>query len=236
MIWVTVVLMFILAAINYFSDKYNIYSGKVHHKFKLLSFIAGIALAFLTVDLLPEVYDSNLSSIFVSLSLMAGLIAFFSIEKFIYQHDRYKAKKRKKELEEAHSLILFIDNLLLGLVFTSILPSDIFHALIMFLPISAFNVIQGIALHGPAIQKNPKKAMAEVKGIFLSFAAFYGFLLSLFVKIPEPMILLMISFIAGSFFIIIIRETVPSEKRANTLFLILGALFYILLMIFTWAL
>jgi len=236
MIWFMLVLMFVLAAINYFSDKYNIYSGKVHHKFKLLSFIAGIALAFLTVDLLPDIYDSNLNNIYISIAVMAGIISFFSVEKFIYQHDRYKVRKRKKELEVAHSLILFIDNLLLGLVFTSFIPSDIFHAWIMFLPISAFNIIQGIALHGPTIQRKTRTLWSEVKSIFISFAAFYGFLLSMLFKIPEPAILLMISFIAGSFFIIIIKETVPSEKRANTMFLVFGALFYLLLMILTWAL
>ena len=236
MLWFMLVLMAVLAAVNYFSDKYNIYTGKVHHKFKIISFIAGIALAFLTVDLLPDVYDSNINSIFVSLAIMSGIIIFFSIEKFIYQHDRYKVKKRKRELEAAHSLILFIDNLLLGIVFTSIIPSDFLHALILFLPISAFNIIQGIALHGPALQQKKRTLLMKIKEIAMSLAAFYGFLFSFIIQIPETAILLMISFIAGSFFIIIIRETVPSEKRVNPSYLILGALFYILLLILTWTL
>jgi len=234
MIWSMYVLIILLAAINYFSDKYNIYSGKVHHKFKFISLIAGISLAFLILDLLPEIYDSGISNTLISMAMILGFTIFFGIEKFIYQHERFKVKERKKDLERAHYLILFLDNLLLGLVFTQIIPSDIFHALILFLPITAFNIIQGIALHGPAVKYPKKKKFSSfITDIFLSLAAFYGFIISLLIQIPQIITILTISFIAGSFFVIIIKETMPSEKRANTLFIILGILFYSILMALT---
>jgi hypothetical protein len=225
-------LMLILAAINYFSDRYNIYSGAAHHKLKFISFIAGISLAFLFLDILPDIYNTQ-NRIEISIALVLGLVIFFSIEKFIYQHERFKNKKMRADLERLHSWILFLDNFLLGLVFSRLFSGDILHTIILFLPIGAFNVIQGIALHGKYQQNNKSKKFSD---IFLAFSALYGFLFSLLIKIPEFTTLLITSFIAGSFFIIILKETMPSEKRANTFFLILGILFYSILLLLTWLL
>ncbi len=102
----------LLGIVHFFSEKLKPEEGAKHYR--IVSFAAGISIAYLFLDLLPHTYEAAIHlKNWVFLFLLLGFVIFHLAEKYIYQHS--DQKKLELELKEIHS-IFFIYYFLVGIV------------------------------------------------------------------------------------------------------------------------
>ena len=107
------VLGIILGIIHFYSEKLKLPDGA--NRYRVISFAAGISIAYLFLNLLPHTYEAaaHLKN-FVFVFLLLGFVLFHLAEKFIYKHA--DQKKLARELKEVHSISFFFYYFIIGIV------------------------------------------------------------------------------------------------------------------------
>ena len=76
----------ILTVVHYFSESIGAHFKK--YRVKLVSFSAGVSIAYFFLMLMPEIYG-GIESLdkFIFVYILIGFILFHLIEKYLYQHE-----------------------------------------------------------------------------------------------------------------------------------------------------
>ena len=102
----------VLLFIHYFN--YLIADHKKHHK-QILSFSAGLSLAYIFLLLLPELYEGiEFAGKFLFVFVLMGTIGFHFAEKYIHQH--VKKQELVRDLRIVHSIAFFTYHLMIILI------------------------------------------------------------------------------------------------------------------------
>ncbi len=124
----------ILGIIHFFSE--NLSPPEGERRYRVISFAAGISIAYLFLDLLPHTYQTTTHlKNFVFAFLLLGFVLIHLVEKFIYKH----AKERDiaKELKEIHSLVFFGYYFLIGIVLHDKIQPNLLEGILFLVAISA---------------------------------------------------------------------------------------------------
>jgi len=195
-------------------------------KQRLVSFAAGVSVAYIFLHLFPQIYfslfNSNISTKNVTFfAMLIGFVAYHLIEKWIYQHA--KRDDIVAEIEQQHVLTLFFYHFVIGIVLLSLLKNDVVDGLLYFIPISMHVLINAL----PHSHRFDKKS---VRAFFVS-APVLGAILASLVTIPEVLDLMLLGMIAGILLFVEAREIAPSKRSESISFFLLGVITFVIVII-----
>lgn len=208
-------LAFLLGLLHFFSDMIRL--SEDERKYRIISFAAGISIAYLFLDLLPHAYEAAVHlREWVFVFLLLGFALFHLVEKYIYQHA--DQNRLAKELKEVHSISFFIYYFLVGIVLEDKLQTNILEGLLFLIP---------VALHAGLSTASLSRIHGEIREklwakIALSISSFLGVGFAILVPIPLLVDNILLSLIAGVLLYIIVKEFLPEKKKGQPLFFILG--------------
>ncbi len=216
---------FFTGIIHFFSENLNIPEGP--KRFRLISFAAGISIAYLFLDLLPHTYEAatHLRS-WVFIFLLLGFASLHLAEKYIYQHA--DQEKLAQELKEVHSISFFCYYFIVGIVLKNLVQMSILEGTLFMIP---------IALHAALSTASLGQIHGDIRESFfaktaLSFSTLLGVVFATLIFIPKIVDNILVSMIAGILLYILVKEFLPEKKKGQPLFFVLGlALFVIISLI-----
>jgi zinc transporter ZupT len=220
----SLILGFFLRLIHFFSDKIKPSEETKHYR--IISFAAGISIAYLFLDLLPQTYQGAIHlKEWVFVFLLLGFSLFHLIEKFTYQHA--DQEKLARELKEFHSISFFIYYFLIGIVLKDKLHENFLEGILFLIP---------IALHAGLSTASLARIHGEVRESLwakstLSLSTLLGVTFSIIVSVPAVVDNIFLSLIAGVLLYIIGREFLPQKEKGQPQFFILGNLLFLAIMI-----
>jgi zinc transporter ZupT len=209
----------ILGALHYFSE--NLELAAEPKRFRIISFGAGISIAYLFLHLLPHTYEAAIHlEEWVFLFLLLGFALFHLSEKYVYQHIRQE--KRAKELKEIHSIIFFVYHFTVGIVIADLFQAEILEGFLFVIP---------VALHVGVSTISLSKIHGEIREsvfikVILSLSTLLGVVFALLIHIPDIVNNILVSFIAGVLLYIIVKEFLPEKEKGKPLFFIFGLLLF----------
>ncbi len=210
-----------LGIIHFFSDQFKPKEGPKH--FRIISFAAGISIAYLFLVLLPHTYEAaEFLRQWVFVFLLVGFAVFHLAEKFIYKHKNQESAP--KYLAEIHSISFFVYYFLIGIVIEERVQEDILQGTLFILPIVIHAGLSSASLaeiHG-RIREN-----IWVK-IALSVSPVLGVLLAIVVPVPHIVNNMFVSLIAGALLYIMVKEFLPEKKEGQPLYFVFGMVLFIL--------
>lgn len=215
----------ILGIVHYHAESIHLHKNKE----KLISFGAGVMLAYLILDLFPMLFQGvGLLNNALFLFILLGFSLLHIIEKYIYQH----ASKQKKlrELKEAHSITFFIYYFIIGIILLEITSQNYLQGFLLFIPLLFHTTIGSISIK--EIHHSIKEK--QLVRIFLSSSPLIGALLASYIFIPSFINFAMLGFISGVLLYIITREVIPKENKGDPVNFLLGISIYTTLIVITW--
>ncbi len=183
-----------------------------------VSFAAGSLLGDAFIHLIPEAFQKIENTIFLSLSVLAGILAFFVMEKFL--HWRHCHKVACEDHPHPFSYILlvgdalhnFIDGLIIAASYLISIPVGIATTLAVIF----HEIPQEIGDFGSLIYAGFKKTKALLFNFFTALTAVAGALFVLILNINDgEFTRFLIPFAAGGFIYIASSDLIP-ELHKNT--------------------
>lgn len=205
----------ILGGLHYSSE--NIELTAEPKRYRIISFGAGISIAYLFLHLLPHTYEAAIhlkEAVFIFLLL--GFVLFHLSEKYVYQH-RDK-EKQARELKEIHSIMFFFYHFFIGIVIADKFETGILEGSLFVIP---------VALHTGLSTVSLSKIHSEIREsittkIILSLSTLIGVVFAIIIHVPDIVNNILVSFIAGVLLYIIVKEFLPEKEKGKPLFFIFG--------------
>jgi zinc transporter ZupT len=211
---------FLLGIIHFYSEKLKPPDGA--NRYRVISFAAGISIAYLFLNLLPHTYEAagRLKN-FVFVFLLLGFVLFHLAEKFIYKHA--DKKKLAQELKEVHSVSFFLYHFVIGIVLYDKAHLSGLEGVLFFIPIALHASLSTASLseiHGDIRE-------SRITKILLSLSTLFGVIFALLVPIPTSLDNIFVSVIAGILLYIIVKEFLPEKDKGQPMFFLFGLLLFI---------
>lgn len=215
----------LLGIIHFYSERLKLPEGT--KRYRVISFAAGISIAYLFLDLLPHTYAAatHLKN-FVFAFLLLGFVIFHLAEKNIYKHAN--REKLAKELKEVHSVSFFCYYFIVGIVLCNKIQINLLEGGLFLIPIALHAALSTASLsqiHGEIRESRWAK-------ITLSLSSLIGVIFVQLVPIPNILDNILVSIIAGILLYIIVKEFLPDKEKGQPLFFALGILLFIGFFIF----
>lgn len=209
-----------LGVIHFFSGKFKPETGPKH--FRVISFAAGISIAYLFLDLLPHTYDAaeHLKK-WVFIFLLLGFAVLHLAEKYVYKHADFE--HTPGYLMKIHFISFFVYYFLVGIVLKERVHENIIEGAFFLFPIIIHAGLSSASLaqiHGRLRENFWRK-------IALSLSPLLGVILAILFTIPLVLNNILISLIAGALLYIMVKEFLPEKKEGQPLFFVLGMILFI---------
>lgn len=209
----------VLAMVHLASESIHLRHGKM--RWRIISFAAGISIAYLFLHLLPETYEAaNHIKGWVFVFLLAGFTVFHLIEKYVYQH--VERERLVRDLKEIHSVSFFIYHFVVGVALTGKFEESMLEGLLFLVPVAFHAGLSTASLSG--IHDD----MMELKfvRVLLSISTLLGVVFAALIRIPPALELSLVSFVAGVLLYIIVREFLPQKEKGEPAYFVLGLLLF----------
>lgn len=213
----------ILAAIHLFAGQAKVVGWIWHGRF--LSFAAGISFAYVFVDLLPTlekgqpVLKHTFGSILPYFDRHAYLIALFGVLFFYGLHTGSKSGTKRNFWLSTSGYLLF--NFFVGASLSDSRNPDI-------QPLSLFTIAMG--MHYFVRDHNAEADSAPLyqhqARWWLVGALFAGYLVGYLTHIPDAVVAVVVSFVAGGVFLNVLRYELPKREQVGYVCFVFGALLY----------
>ena len=184
----------------------------------LISFGVGIAIIYLLIALLPDIYQKP--QIGIAYAVLIGFTLFYLIEKYIYK--LVPKRKLKKDLQQLHSLVLFVIGLIEGVLIYHLSVEGVKEALLFFFPILFVSISDDFSLH--FVHGKEKRMISQ---LIVILAPIFGVLLAVYQLVPLFISNYLLGFIGGILLYIVVNELIHREKKGSTPFFMLGLGMYL---------
>ena len=222
---VSIILAGILSLSDYVTE--HIFSKKLRTNQKLVSFSAGVAIAYIVLHLLPEISSNALiDGRKLFLFALLGFVSLNLIEQFIYK-EMGKLRNLSSYHRGVHVAYFFIYNFLIGAVLVVFAAKGLKQTLLFFVPFLLY-IIAEMLPQEFAFKSSISKIFYSMAPVFGAIAGIYSidFLASIFGEL--------ISFITGTLLYIVIRESLPSDRAEKPVYFIIGVLLYTAIIYLSW--
>jgi hypothetical protein len=208
--------------IHLFANKANVLGWVWHGRF--LAFASGVSLAYVFIDLLPAlefgqpILQNTFKGILPYLDRHAYLFALFGV---LFFQGMQSPNKDSSKTFWASMAGYMMFNLFVGASLADEDNPDIH-------PLFLFAIAMG--LHYFVFDHNLRQdhpSFYDSYGRwFLAAALFVGWIIGYFAEIPDPLIAIVVAFMAGGVLYNVMRFEMPQMEKKTNLFFILGALVY----------
>jgi len=199
----------VLSFLHFFSEEYGEKIERFHGS--LVSFSAGLFIAVIFLELLPEFFHGvEFVGEIAFILLLSGFVLFHISEKYVYQHITNK-RVLLKDLSEIHVVGFFVDHFTVGVALFVALDSGYYFGALIFVPLLLHTVSSSLSLsHIDEIYRRK-----SIFGLILPLSPVFGVLFA-FALNPAPLLYFMLfSFVVGSLLYIVIRDMIPSGRKGN---------------------
>ena len=184
--------------------------------FIFISIAVGALLGNSFINLIPEALESSLNTTLTSILIIAGVLVFFILEKFLHWH-HHGEDKEDSHIHPAGKLVLFsdgihnfIDGVIIGASFLVSIPLGIATALAVLL----HEIPQEIGDFGVLLHAGYSKGKAIFYNFISALTAIAGVLMIMVMgSSSERMIGFLIPFAAGTFIYIATADLVPELHK-----------------------
>jgi zinc transporter ZupT len=216
----------LLGGIHFFSDKFKPEEGEKHYR--IFSFAAGISIAYLFLDLLPHTYEAaTLLKNSVFIFLLLGFALFHLSEKYLYQHI-VEGRSASTELQKLHAIAFFIYYFMVGLVLCEKAHSGYLEGILFLIPVGLHAALSTASLS--EIHGDFKESLGQK--IILSSSCLLGVIVALIMPLPAEVNNILVSFIAGIFLYIFVKEFLPEKKKGQPMYFVIGVLLFFIFFLF----
>jgi hypothetical protein len=222
-----VILGLVLAVVHYFSERIEPRDPVKRHK--LVSFVAGISITYIFLQLFPKVYI-GIESLheFLFLFILAGFACFHLIEKHIYQHESKEILH--EDLRITHSAMFFFYHLVIGILLVELVSINLVGGILFFIPILFHTAVSSASLKGIHVSIRESILLK----ILLSFSTLFGVIIAYFISVPPHVLYSFLGFVLGSLLYVVIRDSIPKETEGKAIYFVLGIIAYAFIIGFTW--
>jgi zinc transporter ZupT len=211
----------ILAVIHLASERVE--PRHVATRWRLISFAAGISIAYLFLHLLPETYKAaDHISGWVFVFLLVGFTVFHLIEKYVYRHA--ERERLVEELKEIHSVSFLVYHFVVGVALTGKFEESMLEGVLFLVPVAFHSGLSTASLSGIHDDMRERTPLR----VLLSLSTLLGVIFAVFVRIPPVLELSLVSFVAGVLLYIIVREFLPQKEKGEPAYFVLGLLVFAL--------
>lgn len=224
---IAVLLSLILGAIHFWNEK--IFFRKEAIKAKTMSFIAGASVAYVFLYLLPDLYKgvAHINQ-WIFIFILLGFSLVHLLEKYSYQH--IKGEELLFRFKEIHFFIFFLYYFVIGIILVSFLELSVIKGLLLFVPILFYAAVSRVSFAEVHIHIREQKLFR----ILLALAALFGVLSASMILESTFLYHILLAFIVGAFFYIVIMDFIPREAKGRPEYFLLGVSLYTLLITLTW--
>ena len=234
----TLIVTILFAAIFLFGSRLHLSATKPHKK--LLSFSAGVAVAYVFVRLLPELQMASeiftreivQQSIFFSvyhvyLSAMFGFMLFYGLEHMVRWSRLYRKKRADKFILILHITGFAIYSWLVSYLLIRGLEDTV-------VPITLYAVAMGLHFLSIEHELYLQHSTAYIKygRYIIAAAVLLGWVAGCFFQLPKPIIITLLALITGGVMINSMLMELPQEKSGKFLPFLFGGCLYSALLLF----
>ena len=218
-----IIFSLILAAVHFFNEKIQIRQEYV--RIRVISFVAGISVTYVFLNLLPEVYKGfEIVDRLIFIFLLGGFTAAHVTEKYVYQHSA--PQTLRANLGGLHSLAFFLYHFFIGVILVDLSKSSSIGSVLFFLPVLFYSAVGLLSLE----KIHPKIWERPVVKFILSLSTLAGVLFADAFLGIQPIFSLLFGFIVGVFLYVALIDFVPKEARGRPEYFALGVLIYTLIL------
>lgn len=228
----------LFALIFLFGSKIHI--TKVKHHRALLSFAAGVAIAYVFVHLLPELSRASdvfvktsryssilLASYHVYIAAMIGFMLFFGLD--------YMAKRSLKDVSQNTKPTIFSTHIIGFAVYVWLVTYLMIRG-ISEEPISITLYAIAMGLHFCSIDHELYREHATIYTRYgkyiLAIAALLGWAIGFFIELPKPIIITLLGVISGGIITNSMVAELPRNQTGKFIPFLFGGIFYSVLLLF----
>jgi hypothetical protein len=239
----TFIATLIFVGVFLFGDKLYVFTQRYHRR--ILSFSAGVAIAYIFVHILPDLRTASdvftretqqlylpFSTYLVYLAAMFSFMLFYGLEYMSAQ--AHQTEYAKKKNLNRHFFILHFAVfaiyvwlacylLVRGLEVERTAPITLYALAMGLHLLSVENELRG---KQPALYKRLGKKL-------LIIAAFAGWFTGVFVEFPKSFTTILLGFLSGGVIMNCVLAELPREKRGSFWFFFSGGIFYAVLLLLT---
>jgi len=220
-----VIYSLILGITHFWNDKIQI--RQEFARVRVISFVAGISVTYIFLNLLPEVYKSfEFFDRLIFISLLAGFSTAHLVEKYIYQHSEPLLLREK--LGVIHLISFFFYHFFLGVILVKLNKVSSIDSVLFFLPVLFYSAV-GIT----ALERIHTKFRGVPIRLLLSLSSLFGVLLADFLLAANTSFSLLFGLVVGAFLYITLMDFVPREAKGRPGYFALGVLVYTLIIVST---
>lgn len=219
----------LLAIIHLFANQAHVLGWVWHGRF--LSFAAGISFAYVFVDLLPalekgqpllkEVIDPVIPYLdhHAYLVALCGVLVFYGLRLSFPQHP-----KRKFWMNLGGYLVF---NFFVGASLADALNPDI-------QPLILFTTAIGLHyfVHDHSVMQDETVSYERCCRYLLALALFFGYAVGAFTKIPDALVAIVVSFLAGGVLLNSLHYELPKREQLGYCFFVMGSVLYTLIILY----
>lgn len=227
MFLMAILLSLFLGAVHFWNEK--IFFKKETVKAKTMSFVAGASVAYIFLYLLPDLYKgvTHINQ-WIFVFILFGFSLVHILEKYFYQHT--EGEERLFRFKEIHFFIFFWYYFIVGVVLTEFLKINLWKGLLLFVPILFYAAVSRVSFTEVHVHIREQKFFR----ILLTLATLLGVLSASVILERAFLYYILLAFIIGDFFYIVIMDFIPREARGRPEYFLIGVSIYTLLTIFTW--
>lgn len=205
-----------------------------------VSFAVGALLSVSLLELIPEAAETS-SLEFVMPFVLAGIVFFFVVEKFLSWYHHHEGRAAGYEVQTYAYLVLwgdFLHNLIDGVIIALTFMTDIRLGIVTTLAVILHEIPQEVGDFGVLLHAGFSKIKALVYNFLVSLSTILGAVIAVSLRniIPESFIPIALAVIAGNFIYLAASDLMPelqeSAKVSHTLgqiaLIVLGAVLVIL--------
>jgi len=217
----------VLGGIHFWNEK--IFFKDIESKARSMSFIGGVAVSYVFLFLLPELFDAYArGQRWIFLFLLFGFSTLHVAEKYFYRH--LKGWKRAWREKEIHYLVLFMYYLAIGTFSVFLFNDNVFRGILFFLPVLFYSAVGKVSF--AEVDENIRQQY--VFRFLISIAAPAGVILGPFLVRYVIFYDVFLAFIIGSFLYIALMDFIPARNKGKPSFFIIGASVCSLLILLNW--
>ncbi|MEX0621841.1 MAG: hypothetical protein WD187_02525 [Candidatus Woykebacteria bacterium] len=221
-----VVFSLLLGATHFWNEKIQIRQEYIRTRF--ISFVAGISVTYVFLDLLPEVYKGfEVFDRFIFIALLSGFAIAHITEKYIYQHSAPQVLRER--LGILHSLAFFVYHLLIGVILVRLNNISNLDSFLFFLPVLFYSSVGVIALEKIHVRVWERPFIK----ILLSASTLIGVLIAEVLLGFDQLFNLLFGLVVGIFLYIAMIDFIPREAKGRPEYFAFGVLVYTLIIITT---
>lgn len=199
----------------------------------VVSFAIGALLSVSFLELIPEAAEmSSLESVMPL--VLAGMILFFAVEKFLSWYHHHEVREGKHEIKTYAYLILwgdFLHNFIDGIIIALTFMTDFRLGMVTTLAVIAHEIPQEIADFGVLLHAGFSRLKALMYNFLVSTSTILGALLVVALRgaLPDAFIPMALAIIAGNFIYLAASDLMPELQEPAGVWHTLGQIVLIIL-------